>query len=90
MEILIPLLIVLVLTLIFLKKTSTTIGTAAPPPKKVCSGFNMFSPSDYYTCPTNYTVSGSSCVPNQSDITGLTCDSTYFTANFATNKCVPK
>lgn len=42
-----------------------------------------------WTCPTNYTVSGSTCVANNSNITGLTCDSpNYFTANYASNQCV--
>ena len=47
-----------------------------------------------YSCPTNYTLSytdtAAICTPNPSSITGLTCDSPYFTANNGTNKCVPK
>lgn len=45
-----------------------------------------------WTCPVN-TSKGTaplSCVGNPNSITGLTCDSSYFTANNGTNKCVPK
>jgi len=47
-----------------------------------------------FSCPTNYTLSYTAtaaiCTPNPSSVTGLTCDSPYFTANNGTNKCVPK
>ena len=44
------------------------------------------------TCPAGYTPSSNKkvCNAQPSAITGLTCDSPYFTANNGTNKCVPK
>jgi len=44
------------------------------------------------TCPAGYIPSSDKkvCNAQPSAITGLTCDSSYFTANNGTNKCVPK
>lgn len=46
-----------------------------------------------WSCPSGYTKSTTNsgqCAALPSSITGLTCDSTYFTQNLATNKCVAK
>ena len=70
-------------------KWSATTGCTLPP---VTATFSVAKFK--FSCPINYTLSYTStaaiCTPNPSSITGLTCDSSYFTGNNGTNKCVPK
>lgn len=77
-------LIAIVVLLILLK--STSYATAY---QITCPSFVKARAPASYSCPANYALSGTTCVPNTSTVTGLTCDSPYFTPNFATNKCVP-
>ena len=55
-------------------------------------GYGMCSPipgnSSTNACPANYDLqSDNTCKARTSTITGLTCDSTYFSQNLNTNKC---
>jgi hypothetical protein len=80
-------LLIMIVAILILKKVSFMGGGSLPP--VTCPAFTMAVVPTSITCPTGYTLSGTTCTAVRGTPNNLACNTPYFTGNNASNMCEP-
>jgi hypothetical protein len=79
-------LLIMIVAILILKKVSFM---GNPQVSVTCPAFTMAVVPTSITCPTGYTLSGTTCTAVRGTPNNLACNTPYFTGNNASNKCEP-